>query len=253
MTEKKNTLGVVIITKNEEKNIARCLESVKWADEVIVVDSGSTDKTLEIAQSYGVKVYHQDWLGFGEQKNIAIGKASSTWLLALDADEVITDELKKSILSVIENNQHSVYKFKRLSQFCGQWIHHGDWGRDVITRLFKRTEAKYSNDIIHERLITTHNPQLISGILLHYSQDSITSSLKKMNDYSDGTSTILWQKGKQTSLIKANLHKHWTFLRGFIMRLGFLDGKRGYLIAKLSAYGSYFKYVKLWEKQQNEQ
>ena len=100
-------------------------------------------------------MYHQDWLGFGEQKNIAIAKASSTWLLALDADEVVTDELKKNILTVIENDQYSVYKFKRLSQFCGQWIKHGDWGRDVITRLFKRTEAKYSSDIIHALSVST--------------------------------------------------------------------------------------------------
>ncbi|WP_116963909.1 glycosyltransferase family 2 protein [Fastidiosibacter lacustris] len=252
MSKQNNTLGVVIITKNEEKNISRCLDSVKWANEIIVVDSGSTDKTIEIAKGYGAKVYHQEWLGFGLQKNKAISYATSRWLLALDADELVSDELKRSILQVIKNNQHEAYKFKRLSQFCGQWIKYGDWGRDIITRLFKRECAQYSSDIVHERLITQNKPQLISGTLLHYSQGSISDSLSKLNSYSDATSTLLLQKGKSTSLFKASLHKHWTFVRSFILRLGFLDGSRGYLIAKLSAYGSYFKYVKLWEKQQNE-
>lgn len=254
MTEKKNTLGVVIITKNEEKNIARCLESVKWADEIIVVDSGSTDKTLEIAQSYGAKTIERHWPGDGPQKHFGISQLTTNWGLVLDADEEVTIELAHSIKTTLKTPQYSFYKMHRRSFFLGKIIHHGDWGKDWIVRLFDCKKHQWTPDIVHAKLdVSKKQAGILKGKLIHHSQDSVTSSLKKMNDYSDGTSTILWQKGKKTSLLKASFHKNWTFLRGFIMRLGFLDGKRGYLIAKLSAYGSYFKYVKLWEKQQNEQ
>ena len=246
------TLGVVIITKNEEKNIGRCLASVKWADEIIVVDSGSTDKTIEIAKFYQAKIYSQPWLGFGLQKNKAINYCSCDWILSLDADEEVSKTLKDSIQRVIKDNSNSPCKFKRLSQFCGQWIHHGDWGRDVITRLFKRGTACFSDDIVHEKLISKERVKIIPGILYHYSQSNIAASLYKMNDYSNNTASILFAKGKKTNLLTACFHKHWTFFRSFVMRCGFLDGARGYLIAKLSAYGAYFKYVKLWEKWRNE-
>ena len=241
-------LSVVIITKNEEKNIKRCLESVKWADEIIVVDSGSHDSTLEIAKSYGAKTYIQNWLGFGPQKNFAVSKATHEWILAIDADEVISSELNIAILDAIKSNRNTCFQFKRLSQFCGKWIKHGDWRNDIILRLFKKDCARYSNDLVHEKVITKVKPETIKGLMLHYSQDYINVSLKKMNDYSDATSLTLFNKGRKTNLFKASLHKKWTFIRGFIIKRGFLDGSHGYLIAKLTAYGSYFKYIKLWER-----
>lgn len=252
MPKHNNTLGVVIITKNEEKNIARCLESIKWADEIIVVDSGSTDKTTEIARRYGANIIERHWPGDGPQKHFGISKLTTSWGLVLDADEEVTPELAKSIKDALEHPRYSFYKMHRRSFFLGKMICHGDWGKDWIVRLFDRTKHQWTHDIVHAKLdVSKKHAGSLTGELIHHSQDSVASSLKKMNDYSDGTSTILWQKGKKTSLISACFHKHWTFLRGFIFRLGFLDGSRGYLIAKLSAYGSYFKYVKLWEKQQN--
>lgn len=248
-----NTLGVVIITKNEEKNIGRCLESVKWANEIIVVDSGSTDKTIDIAKSYQARIYNQPWLGFGLQKNKAINYCTSDWVLSLDADEEVSAVLRESIQQAIKDNSHNLYQFKRLSQFCGRWIQHGDWGRDIITRLFKRGVAYFSEDIVHEKLIFKEKAKIISGMLYHYSQPHIAVSLKKMNEYSNNTASVLFAKGRKASLLKASLHKHWTFFRSFVMRCGFLDGGRGYLIAKLSAYGAYFKYIKLWEKWHNDE
>ena len=253
MTARNNTLGVIIITKNEEKNIARCLESVKWVDEIIVVDSGSTDKTIEIARSYNAKVIQRHWPGDGPQKHFGITQLTTKWGLVLDADEELTPELTDSIQSAIHNPQSTFYKMHRRSFFLGKIIKHGDWGKDWIVRLFDCSQHQWTQDIVHAKLNVSKKQALsLNGKLIHHSQDNISLSLQKMNDYSDGTSTILFQKGKQSSLLSANFHKHWTFLRGFIIRLGFLDGSRGYLIAKLSAYGSYFKYVKLWEKQQNE-
>ncbi len=246
------TLGVALITYNEEKNIERCLSSVQWADEIVIVDSGSCDRTLELAEGFGAKVYHQEWLGFGEQKNKALSYCATDWILVLDADEWVSPELKHHIQHLLQHPSNGVYRFKRLSQFCGQWIHHGDWGRDTPTRLFRRGDAEYSNDIIHERLLSSSTPTLLPGILYHHPQESIAASIEKMNTYSNATSATLFKKGKKGHLLSAILHRYWTFFRSFFMRLGFLDGQRGYLIAKLSADGSYFKYVKLWEQQQHD-
>ncbi|MDA7742330.1 glycosyltransferase family 2 protein [Francisellaceae bacterium] len=245
-----STLSVIVITLNEEKNIDRCLESVEWANEVIVLDSGSVDKTCEISKSYSnVRVYSQDWLGFGAQKNKALSYTTKDWVLWLDADEVLSAELTIEIKKQLEKPSAECFKFKRQSYFLGKLIKHGDWGRDYVTRLFRKGVAEFTNDAIHERLeISKDQVSLMPGMLFHYTQDSISISLKKCNTYSDQTSLRLFQKGKKSGLLKAVFHKHWTFFRCYFMRLGFLDGGRGYMIAKLSAYGSFFKYVKLWEK-----
>ena len=244
------SLGVVVITKNEEKNIARCLEAVKWADELLIIDSGSTDKTIEIAKSYNAKVIERHWPGDGPQKYFGISKLNTKWCLVLDADEEVTSELANSIRKAISSNKSEFYKMKRNSFFLGKMMKYGDWGKDWIVRLFDRTKHQWTQDIVHAKLnVSKKQAPKLSGILLHHTQDSIEKSLQKMNDYSNGTSKILFEKGKKTSLFKASFHKNWTFFRSFIMRLGFLDGSRGYIIAKLNSYGAYFKYVKLWEKQ----
>jgi (heptosyl)LPS beta-1,4-glucosyltransferase len=247
-----NDISVVIITYNEEKNIARCLESVKWANEIIIVDSGSTDNTINIAKSYGAIVYSQEWLGFGPQKNLAILKSRCKWILAVDADEVISHELSESILDAVESGSSICYKFKRVSQFCGKWIKYGDWRNDLIIRLFRRDLAKYSNDMVHEKVVHECDVETLQGLMWHYSQDYINISLKKMNDYSDSTSLMLFTRGKTCTILNAILHKNWAFFRGFIIKKGFLDGRQGYLIAKLTSYGSYFKYIKLWELEYKE-
>ena len=246
---KYDSISIAIITKNEEKNIVRLLSSVTWADEIVIVDSGSSDRTVDLAKEYGAKIFYNNWLGYGIQKNFAISKCSCNWILFLDADEEVTPELKKNIQQILENNNSNsnCYKLKRISCFCGKWIYYGDWGRDFVTRFFRKNSAKYSNDIIHERLLTDTKPMLIQGILKHYSQNSINQALDKLNQYSTATSKILFSKNASSGLLKANLHKYWAFLRAFILRLGFLDGIHGYLVAKLNAYGSFFKYIKLWE------
>ncbi|MFZ9036106.1 MAG: glycosyltransferase family 2 protein [Francisellaceae bacterium] len=243
------SLGVVIITKDEEKNIARCINSVIWADEIIVVDSGSTDKTVEIAKGLGAKVIIRGWPGDGPQKYFGISQLTTDWCLVLDADEEVTSELAESIKNTLKSPQNTCYKIHRRSFFLGKIMKHGDWGRDWIVRLFDRTHHHWTQDIVHARLdVNKKNATKLSGTLLHHSQDDIKLSLQKMNDYSNGTSQLLFEKGKRTNLFSAIMHKYWTFFRSFIMRAGFLDGSRGYLIAKLSSYGAYFKYIKLWER-----
>ncbi len=245
--QKKPSLSIAIITRNEAKNIGRCLESVKWADEIIVVDSGSTDNTLDIAKQYGAKTFHHDWLGFGPQKNKAIAYCQSDWILVLDADEVVTKELNASIQQAITQS-HPVYQFKRRSQFGQRWINHGDWGRDIITRLFKKGSARCSDDPIHEYIASDTPARLISGQLNHYTHEKIEDSWEKLNRYTNLTAELLFKKGRKSHVFQAILHEKWTFFRSYILRRGFLDGSHGYLLAKLSAYGAFLKYIKLREK-----
>ena len=241
-----NKLSVVIITLNEAHNIKRCLESVSFADEIVVVDSGSTDNTVEIVKGFTDKVYHQDWLGFGPQKNKAIAKATGEWILSIDADEVVTDELALSIREAIDTDQRNIaFAIRRESFFCNRLIKHGDWRNDWILRLFRGNEAKFNAEPIHESVLFSGKQIKLSGMLTHFTQVSISASLEKMNAYSDLTAKRLNAKKKSSSLCMALMHYWWTFFRGFILKRGFLDGRHGFLVAQLSALGSYMKYVKV--------
>jgi len=238
-------LSVVIITLNEAHNIRRCIESVTFADEIVVVDSGSTDNTVEIAKGYTNSVYHQDWLGFGPQKNQAISKATHEWVLVIDADEVVGDKLAQSIKSAIHINQHNIaFSIQRQSFFCGRLIKYGDWRDDWVLRLFRPSEAKFSAALIHESLVCSGKVKKLSGMLTHYTQASLSASLTKMNAYSDLNAKCLLAKNKSPGICTALMHYWWTFLRGYVFKCGFLDGRHGFLLAQLSALGSYMKYVK---------
>lgn len=240
-----STLSVIVITLNEEKNIGRCLESVRWVDEIIVVDSGSTDKTKEIAESYQAKVYHQDWLGFGAQKNKALEYTTKEWILWLDADERMTPELSDSIKVEINNSESDAYKMNRTSFFLGKRIKHGDWGRDKVVRLFKKGKACWTIDLVHESLtINKRDAKNIKGILLHYTQDNLYTSLKKINEYSTLSAKMMIEQKKESSVLKAVLRGHLAFLRSYVLRRGFMDGVRGYVLARNIALVTYLKYLK---------
>jgi glycosyltransferase involved in cell wall biosynthesis len=244
-------VGVVVITKNEERNIERCLRSVAWATEILVVDSGSTDRTVEIARGLGARVIERGWPGDGPQKHYGISQLGTRWCLVLDADEEITPQLAESMALHCRQGVHTAFKMRRRSFFLGRILRHGDWGRDWIVRLFDRTRHEWTTDIVHARLnVRKGDAHPLDGVVLHHSQDDIAQSLRKLNDYSDGSAIILRSRRCRTGLFGATLHKHWTFTRSFLLRAGFLDGWRGLLIAQLSAYGAYFKYVKLWELRQ---
>lgn len=238
-------LSVIIITLNEERNIGRCLESVKWADEIIVVDSGSTDKTIEISESYGAKVYKRGWSGDAAQRNFGIDKATGEWCLVLDADEEVTTELSESIKKTLENPTSTGYKIHRRSYFLGKILNHGDWGRDWIVRLFLRKKHLYTLDIVHSKLdLSKSNAGTLDGKLIHYTQESIYSSVKKLNDYSTLSAKMMKEKGKGSYVLKAVLRGNLAFLRSYVMRAGFLDGIEGYICAKNIGLGAYLKYIK---------
>jgi len=243
----KNTidLSVIIITKNEAANIRACLDSVAWADEIIVVDSGSTDDTVAICREFTPHVYIHDWPGFGAQKNRALNYASKDWVLSLDADERISPELRAEIQSAMRAGREDAYEIPRLSSFCGRYIHHSGWRPDYVTRLFKRGMGRFSDDLVHERVIVSGSTGKLRQSMLHESFRNTEELLAKINHYSTAGALMLHKKNRTASLKKAVAHALWAFLRTYILRAGFLDGREGFMLAVSTAEGTYYRYVKL--------
>lgn len=247
-----NKLSVIIITKNESANIRACLESVAWADEIIVVDSGSTDSTLDIAREFTSLVYvHADWPGFGAQKNRALAYSSKDWVLSLDADERVTPELRAEIEAVLQNPGSDGYEIPRLSNFCGRFMRHSGWHPDYVIRLFRRGQGSFSDALVHESVQMQGSVARLQQPLLHYTYRDFEDVLAKLNSYSSAASVMLQRKGKRGSLAQAVLHGMWAFIRTYFLRAGFLDGREGFMLAVMNAENSYYRYIKLWLTQKS--
>jgi len=238
-------LSVIIITKNEALNIRECLESVKWADEIVVVDSGSTDDTIAICREFTPLVYSHDWPGFGMQKNRALDYASKDWVLSLDADERITPELRDEITRTLELGEMDGYFIPRLSQFCGKFIHHSGWYPDYVLRLFKRNVGRFSDSLVHERVLLTGPTEQFKNPILHYSYLTVDDVERKVEHYSSAAAQQMWQAGKRSSWLGAFIRGGWAFVRTYLLRLGVLDGIAGLNIAFMNARTTYLKYRKL--------
>lgn len=240
------TLSVVLITKNEAVNIRACLKSVSWANEIIVVDSGSSDDTVAICREFTPHVFvTPDWPGFGPQKNRALDHASMEWVLSLDADERVTPELRAQLVQAMTEGRHDGFYLPRLSQFCGRFIRHSGWYPDHVLRLFRRGTAKFSDDLVHESVQLQGRAGKLSSPLLHYSYLTQEDVERKVNHYSDSAAQQMLQTGKRASPIDAPLRGGWAFLRTYCLRLGFLDGRAGWDIARMNARTTYWKYRKL--------
>jgi glycosyltransferase involved in cell wall biosynthesis len=237
-------LSVIIITKNEAINIRECLESVKWADEIVVVDSGSTDDTVAICREFTQQVYLHDWPGFGLQKNRALNYASKDWVLSLDADERVTSELRSEIENIMRAGTEPGYEIPRLSSFCGRYMRHSGWYPDYVTRLFLRKNGQFSNDLVHERVIIHGAVGRLKHNLLHESFRDLDQLLAKMNHYSSAGAVMLGKKGRDASLTQAISHGLWAFIRSYFIRAGFLDGREGFMLAVSTAEATYYRYVK---------
>lgn len=242
-------LSVVIITLNEERNLDRCLSSVKnIADEIIIADSYSTDNTLAVAQKHNATVVQQAFAGYANQKNFATANATHDWILSLDADEELTPELEKSILDVKKSPAYNVYRMPRLTNYCGQWIKHCGWYPDKQTRLYNRTKGRWAQKQVHEywQPDTAADPAgLLSGDLLHYSFNSIGEHVRKIEKYSELAAREAVANGKTAGLLKIWLSPKWHFFTEYFIKLGFLDGFNGYIICKLSAHAAFIKYSKI--------
>lgn len=236
-----------MITKNEVHNIQACLQSVSFADQVVVLDACSSDSGCELAKQLGAEVFEStDWPGFGIQKNRALALANCDWVLSIDADERITPELQAEIKSALDKPQFDVYSFPRLSSYCGQYMRYSGWYPDRITRLFKRGSARFSDDLVHEKLITQQAVGQLQAHLLHESFNDFEAVLDKANRYSTAGAQHLFQRGKKASISQALFHGLWAFFRTYILRMGFLDGRMGLLLAISNAEGTYYRHLKVW-------
>jgi len=241
-----SSVSVILITKNEAANIRECLQSVSWADEIIVVDSGSTDDTVAISRQMGAQVYEHDWPGFGPQKNRALSYASKEWVFSIDADERVTPELREEIETILRTEHTAeAYLVPRLSNYCGRFMRHSGWYPDLLPRLFKRGKAHFSDDLVHERLIVEGYKIKLDGFLMHYAFDDLEEVLQKVNQYSTAGAQMMQRRGRQASLIGAVLRGIWSFVRTYVLRGGFLDGKEGFMLAVSNAEGTYYRYLKL--------
>jgi glycosyltransferase involved in cell wall biosynthesis len=243
---KETTLGVAIITKNAAARLAECLAAVAFADAIVVIDGGSTDGTVEIARAHGARVLQEpDWPGFGPQKNRALDALDTGWILSIDADEVVTPELAAAIRAAIAAPAAEVYAVDRLSSFCGHWIRHSGWYPDWIPRLFKRGAARFSDDLVHERLVFTTPAQRLTGKLMHYSYEDFETVLRKLDAYSTAGAQQRHGAGKRGSFGKALARGAWAFVRTYVLRRGFLDGRAGFMIAMFNAETVYYRFLKL--------
>ena len=240
-------ISVTIITKNEEVAIGRCLESAAWADEVIVLDSGSTDRTVKIAREMGANVVvKEDWPGFGPQKNRALELATGDWILSLDADEWLTLEASDEIRSAVADNApFDAYRLPRSSSFCGRFMRHSGWWPDYVVRLFRSGTARFSDDIVHERTLVDGAVGTLRNPLMHETYVDLEDMQKKFNRYSSLGAQTLHARGARGGLVKALLHGLGAFLRTYVLRRGFLDGREGFMLAIANAEVAYYKYVKL--------
>ncbi len=243
------TLSVILITKNESARIDACLASVAFADEWIVVDSGSSDDTRERATRFGATVIAtDDWPGFGAQKQRALDRATGHWVLAIDADERVTPELAASIrAAVADESGPGAFELSRLSRFDGRWIRHGDWHPDRVLRLFRRGHGRISADRVHERVIADGPVGRLAGDLLHETMPTLDDALAKMNRYSSEGAAAKLAAGGRGSLGAAVVHAAWAFLRGYVLRRGCLDGAAGLVLAVYVAEGTFWRYLKMAE------
>lgn len=251
-----NKLSAIIITRNEERNIGRCLVSLQGvADEIIIVDSGSTDATEAICLQNGARFERHDWEGYAAQKNYANSLATYPWILSIDADEAVSPALRQSILRwKQEESQPALYSFNRLTNYCGHWIHHCGWYPDKVVRLFP-AGIVYWDGLVHERLMTSSQSlpiHYLSGDLFHYSYYSVEEHAERQSRYATLAAQKAYDAGKQVGRLGVRLRPKWNFIRNYIFKLGFLDGHAGYTVCRMSAYYTFLKYSILYQLYHSE-
>lgn len=244
-----NKLSVIVITKNEEKNIHDCLNTVTWANEIIVVDAQSTDRTVMIAKSFTPKVYVTEWKGFAEAKRYAIDKTSNSWILWIDADERVTPKLAEEIQKILKEDKREYfgYEVARRAYFLGKWIKHCGWYPGYVVRLFNKNKAKVIGDKIHERVEIDGSIGRLQNDLLHYTDDSLEHYFSKFNYYTTLAAEDLVAGNKKFSLFTLLIRPPFLFLKMYFFKLGFLDGIHGLILSALSSAYVFTKYAKLWE------
>lgn len=242
-----NKISAVIITNNEANNIERCLKSLSWVDEIVVVDSYSKDNTVEICNRYNCKVIQTEWNGFGNTKKFAVDNASNDWIFSIDADEEVTDELKVRILDVLKEPKYNGFNIKRKSYYLGKEIKYCGWNNDFPLRLFNKNYGNFNSKEVHESVLLNGSKLKIYEPLLHYTYPTISLHISKMNRYTDLSLKEI-DNDKNYSILISILLGVNKFLKMYILQKGFLDGKAGLVLSLNSAFGIYLKYIKVWQQ-----
>ncbi|MBU0489256.1 MAG: glycosyltransferase family 2 protein [Bacteroidetes bacterium] len=241
-------ISAVIITKNEEKNIGRCLTSLRdIADEIIVIDSNSTDKTEEICLSYFAKFIKRDFAGYSATKNFGNSLAQLPYILSIDADEELSEELRQTLLSMKSSMNADGYTVNRLTNYCGKWIKHCGWYPDTKLRIWKTGIGEWQGSIHEKVVMQQNNIKQLKGDLLHYSYPTVESHIRQINLFTELMATEMFGKNKKAGLCKILFSPRFKFFKKYILQLGFLDGYQGYVVCKMSAYYNFCKYAKLRE------
>ena len=238
-------LSLCVITLDAASQLAECLASVPFADDIVVVDSGSRDDTVEIARRCGARVFAHDWQGFGAQKNFAVAQAVNDWVLCLDADERITPALASAIAAVMPAPSAAAYAVARRNRFLGRWLRHGEGYPDWNTRLFDRRRARWSDDPVHEHVIVDAGAAKLQGDLLHQSAESLESYIAKQNRYTSLQAAAMHARGERAGVSRLVLSPLFRFIRFYVLRLGFLDGVAGFAHIAIGSFASFLKYAKL--------
>jgi glycosyltransferase involved in cell wall biosynthesis len=244
-------LTVTVITHNESAHIAAALDSVAWADEIIVVDSGSTDGTADIARGKATRVITREWPGYSAQKNFAADQASHDWVLSMDADERVTPALAREIREVLERGPKAPgYRIRRVSHYLGKWIRSTDWFPDYQLRLYDRRAGRWNGLRIHESFrLREGEPAVLQGELEHYAYRDISHHLSKINGYTTLIAEQWHEEGRRTNLVMMALHPSFAFFRNYVLRAGFKDGTVGFIISMMNAHYVFLKLAKLWVRQ----
>lgn len=240
-------ISVTIITLNEGSNIRACLESVKWADEILVSDSGSNDKTVEICKEYNARVFFDTWLGFGKQKNLIAGRAKNNWVLNIDADERVTPDLSVEIEMALNKGEYEGYYIPRKNFFAEKWIRHCGWYPDYNLRLYRKDKGQFNERDVHEAVRIEGSMGYLQAPLEHYTYKDIGDYLRRMDRYSTLAAEEMFKNGKNTGLLDLTFRPCFTFLKMFFLQKGFLEGYNGIVLSGLYASYTFSKYAKLWE------
>jgi glycosyltransferase involved in cell wall biosynthesis len=239
-------LSAIVITKNEAAHIGDCLDSLTFCDERIVVDSGSDDDTVALARAKGARVVDHPFQGYGAQKNVALSLTQGDWVLSLDADERVSEALREEIRAAIVRDDADGYEMPRLSTFCGRAMRHSGWYPDYVLRLFRKDKSRFSDDIVHEHVICNGRLARLKEPLSHFPVTKLEDALSRMDRYSTAGAEALVASGKSVSFMSAIAHGLYAFVRTYILRAGFLDGREGFLLAVANAEGTYYRYMKAW-------
>jgi glycosyltransferase involved in cell wall biosynthesis len=253
LTALRASLSAVLITRNAATVLEPCLESLAFADEIVVVDSTSSDGTADTAKRYGARVVQKEWLGFGRQKQFAVEQATNDWVLCLDADERVSPELAASIQAALAAPVSPVYRMPRRNRFLGRWLAHGEGYPDWSPRLFNRMNARWSDDLVHEKVLFAVTPGTLQGDLLHDSSDDLAKYLDRQNRYTTLAARQAFECGRSAGIAHLLLSPVVRFFKFYVLRLGFLDGVPGLLHISIGCMNSYMKYAKLIELHKAEQ